>query len=88
MVKSNIKLLIYDLLSLIDNDSYESCEEIERGLKSGKLIKHLLEKYNMPCFTKTDMQEVIDLLKLEKGCHETTYKNGLIYLIEMLLDCA
>ena len=87
MVKSNIKLLIYDLLNLIDNDNYESCEEIERGLKSGKLIKYLLEKYNLPCFTKTNMQEVVDLLRLEQGCHETTYKNGLIYLIEILLDC-
>ena len=87
MVKGNIKLLIYELLDLIDKNNYESYEEIESRLRSGKLISYLLQKYKMPVFSKTDTQEISDLLKEKVGCNETVYRNGLIYLIEILLDC-
>ena len=87
MVKGNIKSLIYDLLKLIDNNDFESCEKIEQELKDGKLISFLLDKYPMSCFSKTDTQEVSDLLKERIGCNESIYENGLIYLIEILLDC-
>ena len=87
MQKSNIKLLIYDLLALIDKDNYESCKEVENGLKTGKLVPYLLQKYEMSYFSKTDTQEISDLLKEKVGCNETCYTNGLIYLIEILLDC-
>ncbi len=87
MLKSNIKLLIYDLLDLIDKNNYESCEEIETRLRTGKLVSYLLQKYKMPVFSKTDTQEISDLLKEKAGCNETVYSNGLIYLIEILLDC-
>ena len=87
MLKGNIKLLIYDLLDLIDKNNYESCEEIETRLRTGKLVSYLLQKYKMPVFLKTDTQEISDLLKEKAGCNETVYNNGLIYLIEILLDC-
>lgn len=87
MLKSNVKLLIYDLLDLIDNNNCESCETIERMLGGGRLVPYLLEKYNMSYFSKTDTQEVNNLLKEKVGCNESQYKNGLIYLIDILLDC-
>ena len=86
MLKGSVKALIYDLLNLIDNAKYESCEEIEQKLLKGTLITYLLDKYNLPCLSKTDTQEVSDLLKEKIGCYETNHKNGLIYLIETLLD--
>ena len=87
MLKSNVKLLIYDLLDLIDKNNYESCEEIERRIACGKLISYLSDKYPMPCFLKTSTQEVSDFLKEKVGCNEINYTNGLIYLIDILLDC-
>ena len=86
MLQGNIKLLIYDLLNLIDNKNFESCKEIEKRLSEGNLIAYLLDKYNMPCFSKTDTQEVGKLLKERIGCVEKDYENGLIYLIDVLLD--
>ena len=87
MLNSNVKLLIYDLLELIDNDNFESCQKIEQDMKKGKLISSLLDKYSMRNFIKTDIEKVSALLKERTGCNEITYKNGLIYLIEILLDC-
>lgn len=87
MLKSNIKLLIYDLLHLIDKNNYESCEKIESKLSTGGLVSYLLKKYKMPSFLKTDTQEISELLKEMAGCNETVYNNGLIYLIEILLEC-
>lgn len=87
MQKSNVKILIYDLLDLIDNGSYESFGEIERRFERGNLISYLLDKYNMPNFSKTDTQEIGELLKERIGCVEKNYENGLIYLIDVLLDC-
>ena len=75
MTKGNVKALIYDLLSLIDNAKSESCEEIEQRLNNGKLVSYLLDTYNMPCFSKVNTREVSDLLKEKAGCNETNYGN-------------
>ncbi len=87
MLKANTKLLIYDLLELIDNDNFESSENIKQLLSTGKLIPYLVSKYNMSCFSKTDTQEISIMLRDRIGCHEINFKNGLIWLIEVLLDC-
>lgn len=86
-MKSNIKLLIYDLLNLIDDAKHESCEEIEQRLSNGKLITYLLDKYDMPYFSKTDTQDVSDILKSRVGCTNKHYENGLIFIVDVLLDC-
>lgn len=86
-MRSNIKLLIYDLLNLIDDKKQESCEEIEQRLNSGTLITYLLDKYDMPYFSKTGTQDVSDILKSRVGCANKYYENGLIFLVDVLLDC-
>lgn len=89
MKNNTIKLLIYDILGLINEGVHESCTEIEKLLDSGEIVNYLLQKYEMRHVRLMNYQEATDLLKENRGAFTNeVYKkeNGLLFLIEALLE--
>ncbi|MBR3864310.1 MAG: hypothetical protein IKJ19_04235 [Clostridia bacterium] len=89
-MNSNIRLLIYDVLKLIDAGKTISCTEIDTLIKKGELVNYLLEKYKVDYIKKGNPNEANLLIAKKSGVFSNeNFKeiNGLLYLIEVLLDC-
>lgn len=89
-MNTNTKLFIYDILDLIDSGIAITCKEVEKLISKGKIVNFVLERSKNKYLNKGNLQEVVNLIAINNGVFSNEIfknENGLLYLIQILLDC-